>query len=85
MILLAVLIGWRCAAGDYGREQSAAGDNQVRCCAHGTGTKEHLRADAVMQCHAMARTIERLRQPRSLIGSTDALQRFDAWRAPEAR
>jgi hypothetical protein len=31
------------------------------------------------------RTIERLRRARGLIGSTDALERFDAWRAPEER
>lgn len=31
------------------------------------------------------RTIERLRQARALIGSTDALKRFRAWRAPEER
>ena len=31
------------------------------------------------------RKIERLRQARALIGSTDALARFDAWRAPEER
>ena len=31
------------------------------------------------------RTIERLRQARALVGSTDALERFDAWRAPEER
>ena len=31
------------------------------------------------------RSIERLRQARALIGSTDALERFDAWRAPEER
>ena len=31
------------------------------------------------------RTIERLRRARALIGSTDALARFDAWRAPEER
>jgi molecular chaperone GrpE (heat shock protein) len=31
------------------------------------------------------RTIERLRQARALIGSTDALERFNAWRAPEER
>ena len=30
-------------------------------------------------------TIERLRRARALIGSTDALERFDAWRAPEKR
>ena len=30
-------------------------------------------------------TIGRLRQARALIGSTDALERFDAWRAPEER
>ena len=31
------------------------------------------------------RTIERLRRARVLIGSTDALERFDTWRAPEER
>lgn len=31
------------------------------------------------------RTIERLRRGRALIGSTDALERFSAWRAPEER
>ncbi len=31
------------------------------------------------------RTIERLRRARVLVGSTDALERFDAWRAPEER
>ena len=31
------------------------------------------------------RTTERLRRARALIGSTDALARFDAWRAPEER
>ena len=31
------------------------------------------------------RTIERLRRARALIGSTDALERFSAWRAPEER
>jgi hypothetical protein len=31
------------------------------------------------------RTIERLRQAHALIGSTDALERFDAWRAPKER
>ena len=31
------------------------------------------------------RTIERLRLAHTLIGSTDALERFDAWRAPEER
>ena len=31
------------------------------------------------------RTIERLRRARAVIGSTDALERFDAWRAPEDR
>ena len=31
------------------------------------------------------RTIERLRKARGLVGSTDALERFDAWRAPEER
>ena len=31
------------------------------------------------------RTIERLRQARALAGSTDALERFDAWQAPEER
>jgi hypothetical protein len=31
------------------------------------------------------RTIERLRGARVLIGSTDALERFDTWRAPEER
>ena len=31
------------------------------------------------------RTIERLRRARTLIGSTDALERFSAWRAPEER
>ena len=31
------------------------------------------------------RTIKRLRQARALIGSTNALERFDAWRAPEER
>ncbi|MEY6432964.1 hypothetical protein ABC977_11155 [Thioalkalicoccus limnaeus] len=31
------------------------------------------------------RTKERLRRARALIGSTDALERFDAWRAPEER
>ena len=45
--------------------------------------KWHLRADAVMQCHAMARTIECLRLAHALIGSTDALERFDAWRTHE--
>lgn len=30
-------------------------------------------------------TIERLRQARALIGSTDALERFGTWRAPEER
>jgi hypothetical protein len=29
--------------------------------------------------------IERLRQARALVGSTDALKRFNAWRAPEKR
>ena len=29
------------------------------------------------------RKIEQLRQARALVGSTDALERFDAWRAPE--
>lgn len=31
------------------------------------------------------RTIKRLRRARGLIGSTDALEQFDAWRAPEER
>jgi hypothetical protein len=31
------------------------------------------------------RKIERLRRARALIGSTDALERFNAWRAPEER
>ena len=31
------------------------------------------------------RKIEQLRQARALVGSTDALDRFDAWRAPEER
>ena len=31
------------------------------------------------------RTIEQRRQARALIGSTDALERFDAWRAPVKR
>ena len=31
------------------------------------------------------RTIERLRRARALIGSTDALERFNGWRAPEER
>ena len=31
------------------------------------------------------RTIERLRRARALVGSTDALERFDEWRAPEER
>lgn len=31
------------------------------------------------------RTIEQLRQARSLVGSIDALERFDAWRAPDER
>lgn len=31
------------------------------------------------------RTIERLRQARALIGSTDPLERFDTWLAPEER
>lgn len=31
------------------------------------------------------RTIEWLRQARTLVGSTDALERFKAWRAPEER
>ena len=31
------------------------------------------------------RTKERLRRARALIGSTDALERFGAWRAPEER
>lgn len=31
------------------------------------------------------RTIERLRQARALVGNTDALERFKAWRAPEER
>jgi hypothetical protein len=31
------------------------------------------------------RKIEQLRQARALVGSTDALERFDAWRAPEER
>jgi len=31
------------------------------------------------------RTIERLLRARALIGSTDALERFGAWRAPEER
>ena len=31
------------------------------------------------------RTIERLRRARALIGGTDALERFSAWRAPEER
>lgn len=31
------------------------------------------------------RTIERLRRARGLIGSTDALEQFDAWRAPGER
>ena len=29
--------------------------------------------------------IERLRQARAPVGGTDALERFDAWRAPEER
>jgi hypothetical protein len=33
----------------------------------------------------LERTIERLRRARALIGSPDALARFDAWRAPEER
>jgi len=32
-----------------------------------------------------ARTIERLRRAHALIGSPDALERFDAWQAPEER
>lgn len=31
------------------------------------------------------RTSERLRRARALIGSTDVLERFDAWRAPQER
>jgi len=31
------------------------------------------------------RTIERIRRVRALIGSTHALERFSAWRAPEER
>lgn len=31
------------------------------------------------------RTIERLRLAQALIDGTDALKRFDAWRAPEER
>jgi hypothetical protein len=31
------------------------------------------------------RTIERLRQARALVGSTDPLERFNAWRAPQER
>ena len=31
------------------------------------------------------RTIERLRQARPPVGSTDALERFDAWRTQEER
>ncbi len=31
------------------------------------------------------RALERLRRARGLIGSTDALERFDAWRAPQER
>ena len=31
------------------------------------------------------RAIDRLRRARALIGSTDALERFSAWRAPEER
>jgi len=31
------------------------------------------------------RTVERLRRARALIGSINALERFDAWRAPEER
>ena len=31
------------------------------------------------------RKIKQLRQARALVGSTDALERFDAWRAPEER
>lgn len=30
-------------------------------------------------------TMDRLRRARALIGSTDALERFGAWRAPEKR
>ena len=29
--------------------------------------------------------MERLRRARALIGSADALERFDAWRGPEER
>ena len=35
--------------------------------------------------HQRKRRIERLRQARAVIGSTDAPERFDAWPAPEAR
>ena len=31
------------------------------------------------------RTMKRLRQARGLVGSIDALERFDVWRAPEER
>jgi len=31
------------------------------------------------------RKIEQLRQARALVGSTDALEQFKAWRAPEER
>jgi hypothetical protein len=31
------------------------------------------------------RTLERLRRARELIGSTDALARFQSWRAPDER
>ena len=31
------------------------------------------------------RTIERPRQARALVGSTDALERLNAWRAPKER
>ena len=47
-------------------------------------------ADAERRAHDLPdeqreRTIERLRRARALIGSTDALERFSAWRAPEER
>ena len=51
---------------------------------------EEFFADAERRAHDLPgdlrkRTIERLRRARGLIGSTDALERFDAWRAPEER
>jgi len=73
--------------GAEGRQRGPAPDH--RCLGGGETTRGFLRGRRTpgpgLPGGQRERTVRRLRQARALVGSTDALERFDAWRAPEER